>query len=481
MADGDDFAESVISQYRVEERTDLWYALIGVLPALYDKIKKLYPEDMPQASPQMIIERREASRTKRKMSFSEMEPLEEGSFVKKSVHEFTYEGISERELKAVLLKTIKEGTLLKDEYAGAKLYKKFRKPKVNDFIVFDRVFSTFPTEFQTNFHAGNKSILVTHDMRDMFNRVERRFSPPYTRTAAEIIRGPGGVGKTTSMLALVHQCYNAGYLVSFLQCKELTSGDVAANLKQWAKDTLFDFASHESDKQNPWKHAPVDELDENVSCFDVLKLIAKSNLDSPYVLFAGTVLFRALTLVSEVNTLIIMDQWNTMEEKYWKIEKKYFYKETHPIGKIFTPWDMSRFGIIFMALSSSCKSDIASGSDGNSVSRRDINKWERDSTKRLIKSISDDVKESDCNEIADLCRDLPREVLRYFVQARGHRTEYRICAKEAYKNRVKQLISLDDKKSLEFAAWLYMYNDIETQPEMPEAWSVSGVTCRNFD
>ena len=39
-----EFASAVVERYKVDEKSDLWYALLAVLPSLYEKVEEFYPE-----------------------------------------------------------------------------------------------------------------------------------------------------------------------------------------------------------------------------------------------------------------------------------------------------------------------------------------------------------------------------------------------------------------------------------------------------
>ena len=75
--------------------------------------------------------------------------------------------------------------------------------------------------------------------------------------------------------------------------------------------------------------------------------------------------------------------------------------------------------------------------------------------------------------IAERCGFLPREMIRYMVDAEGDDEDYMEKAVAHFKFRGKKLMSRDTEASLKFSAYIYMH--CADWKNMPSAWKISGV------
>jgi hypothetical protein len=322
-------------------------------------------------------------------------------------------------------------------------------------------------------------VAVTPNIRNGIDHVNETFLGP--GGFPMVLRGPGGVGKTTGLVAIAQLIQDKGYLSVFIQLKGLATGAPSSYVVAWAKNCLEDCrATFSDDESNPWKHILVAKRRlPNVSCFDLLVFLNEGDLDDAESLFGLGILFRSLSLESFLPVALFLDQWNAMEKDYWTDGKKTYTKGSHPVGSIFANWEQLRKPVIFQSLSSSCQADVTNGSDGNgTIYQHTVKVWPVHTCRWLLQNIcsagdATPSSESEMDAIAALCGSLPREMIRYCVDAKGDKDNYLQAAVNHFRMRVSGLMHRDCETSLRFSAYVYMHH--ADWNLMPSAWAVAGV------
>jgi hypothetical protein len=278
------------------------------------------------------------------------------------------------------------------------------------------------------------------------------------------LRGPGGVGKTTGLVAIDQSSQAKGYLCVFIQLKELTSVSPVSGISKWALNCLENCLSvFKDDESNPWKHIAVSEARlPNVSCFDLLKFLSKGD-DDDECLFGLQRLFLGLVQEQCCPVVFCLDQWNEMEKDYWTDGIECYTKTSHPLMRVFGSWEIASQTVIFKALSSSCRADIPRASDGNGsiCGEYTVKVWLIQMIRESVRPTCDEAlcTVADCSEehvaapllddenkaIARLCGCLPREMIRYLVDSDGTNESYLRHAVKQFKIHVAGLISKDSE------------------------------------
>ena len=209
----------------------------------------------------------------------------------------------------------------------------------------------------------------------------------------KIFRGPGGVGKTTSLVIVSRKAEDKGFLSVFIQLKGLAEETPTSYVPLWARNCLRDcLATFSDDSLNPWKHiAASQKYLPGVSCFDLLTFLADADTsaDAAQCFWGLHILFQRLYLENVFPVVIFLDQWNAMEKEYWTDGRKDYTKSSHPIGSIFAAWELMCVPVIFKSLSSSCGADIGRGSDGNgSRGQYTAKVWPAHKCRWLLQNIS---------------------------------------------------------------------------------------------
>eukprot|EP00550_Attheya_septentrionalis_P002049 CAMPEP_0198290588 /NCGR_PEP_ID=MMETSP1449-20131203/8391_1 /TAXON_ID=420275 /ORGANISM="Attheya septentrionalis, Strain CCMP2084" /LENGTH=665 /DNA_ID=CAMNT_0043989103 /DNA_START=10 /DNA_END=2010 /DNA_ORIENTATION=- len=406
------------------------------------------------------------------------------------VEAYAYDGLAQDDLWEVLKDGCGKGTLMdRAAYKGPTLdsIKATETPPLavppddsEAHIKLTRIPRTSPPELYRNFKFGIDDVAVTPNIRNGIDHVNETFLA--SGGFPVFLRGPGGVGKTTGLVAIAQLIQDKGCMSVFIQLKGLATGAPSSYVVAWAKNCLHDCrATFGDDESNPWKHIRVSRRYlPNVSCFDLLAFLSEGDLADAESLFGLGILFRSLSVESFLPVALFLDQWNAMEKDYWTDGKNTYTKGSHPVGSIFANWEQRRKPVIFQSLSSSCQADFAPGSDGNgTICQQTVKVWPVHTYRWLLQNIrglaSDAIpfSESEMDAIAALCGSLPREMIRYCVDAKGDKDNYLQAAVTHFRIRVSGLMHRDSEESLRFSAYVYMHH--VDWNNMPSAWAVAGV------
>ena len=370
-------------------------------------------------------------------------------------------------------------------------------PSLEDGIIkLDRVPRTSPPELVKNFRAGLRSVAMNQYLKNALDHTNDIFLGEPGLPL--FLRGPGGVGKTTGLVAIAQQIQAKGYLCAFIQLKDFTKCSPQSCVSGWADNCLQDCRKDfKDDEYNPWKHIAVSTSRlPGVSCFDLLEFLSTALEDEEY-LFGLQQLFKGLVSEKKLPIAICLDQWNALERDYWTDGMRYYTRESHPLVRIFGSWEHVSRIVVFKALSSSCRADIPRASDGNGgICEYTVKVWPEHKCLWLLQMIREsrqiaceeaDCRVADCSqkhvanpltinektEIARLCGFLPREMIRYLVYSDGTKASYLRDAISHFKIRVGGLMAKDSEDALKFSALVYMHH--ADWNAMPSAWSVAGV------
>jgi hypothetical protein len=406
----------------------------------------------------------------------------------KVVTPYMYGGELEEELWSVFVGCCAKGLMDQAAYAGPTLASinaagtpPLTVPSVSDGqIELTRIPNTSPPELTRNFRYGLTDVTVTASIKKGIEYVNSTFLG--SGGFPMFLRGPGGLGKTTGLVAIAQLFQEKGYMSVFIQLKGLATGAPSSYVVAWAKNCLQDcLFTFKDDKSNPWKHIGVSERHlPGVSCFDLLSFLSEGDVNDAECLFAINRLFSRLSVEKYFPVGIFLDQWNAMEKEYWTDGRHYYTKGSHPVGKVFANWEQNRAPAIFQS---------AGGSDGNgSIHLHTMKVWPMHKCRWLFDKIrattdASPLTDKEMNSIAALCGSLPREMIRYWVEAKGDKNVYLEKAITDFRIRVKSLIHRDSEDSLKFAAYVYMHH--ANWANMPPAWTVAGVmhevTPRRWD
>ncbi|CAI2190251.1 1929_t:CDS:2, partial [Funneliformis geosporum] len=348
--------------------------------------------------------------------------------------------------------------------------------------------NTFKEADLQELFSFNDEILIRGKMKklidELYHNAILKQAKNENTTMKYVLKGAGGVGKTTTLYTTACAARAAGCLVMYINAKYFTDGTGWINVKinvfvqRWLEYTKnIDLL-----KKIPssWPNF--------ISLYDVAFEAANDKTGKAIQAFSA--LITDLCCVEYIPVIIYIDQYNSFLVKHKLILEKdkppqIIQPEYNPIANIFSDWNnfnTSR-GAVLYAFTSLYHGDKAAN-DGNSMLYEKIQpyndfEWNKITT-HFCNKLPDNVE-----FLREFVGSIPREFMRFFkfwseYGSEGLNTvkfQYFEDAKRYYTTRIHRLLDrerLGDefKDSAMFAAKVFMGNKVS---EVPESWDSSGM------